>query len=458
MHVQEHIFTARGAALQMMNSRAPRVLLAGAAGTGKSRAILEKCHAMSLLTRGVKGLFLRKTARSLATSALKTWERDVIPEAMRDTSVTFYGGSAREPAQYRYSNGSSIAIGGLDDPMKVMSTDYDWVYIQEATEATLDDWQMVDTRLRNGVLSFQQLLADCNPDHPQHWLLNEAAEGKVEHLVSLHEDNPRYFNDDGTMTEEGVAYMARLDALSGVRYLRLRKGIWAAAEGVIYELFDAGLHVIDPFEVPTSWERIWSVDFGYTNPFVWQDWAIDEDGRAYLVREIYQTGRLVEDHARHIRNLCGLGEIDTRTGNRTPYVGPPRKPWERVMPSAIVCDHDAEDRATLERHLDMGTVPAEKAVESGIEATESRFKLAGDGRPRMFFFRDALVERDATLVDKRLPTCTVEEIPGYIWAPEPPSADRKKRQPVKRNDHGCDAKRYFVMEVDLHGKTSVRWG
>lgn len=436
MHVQEHVFTARGAALEMMNSRAPRILLAGAAGTGKSRAILEKCHAMNLLTRDVKGLFLRKTARSLATSALKTWERDVIPEAMRDASVTYYGGSAREPAQYRYSNGSSIAIGGLDDPMKVMSTEYDWCYIQEVTEATLDDWQMVDTRLRNGRLSFQQLLADCNPDHPQHWLLDEAREGRLNHLVSLHEDNPRYFNDDGSMTEEGVAYMARLDALTGVRYLRLRKGIWAAAEGVIYELFDPSLHVIDSFEVPKSWERIWSIDFGYTNPFVWQEWALDEDGRAYLVREIYMTGRLVEDHARQI--------LDITKGS--------------PEPSAIVCDHDAEDRATLERHLSMGTVAAEKTVANGIEMVESRFKLAGDGRPRMFFFRDALVERDATLVDKRLPTCTVEEIPGYIWAPEPKVGDRKQRQPVKRNDHGCDAKRYFAMEVDLHGATSVRWG
>lgn len=436
MTIQEHNFTARGGALAMMNSRAARILLAGAAGTGKSRAILEKCHAMNLLTSGVKGLFLRKTARSLATSALKTWERDVIPEAVKDGSVKFYGGSAREPAQYRYSNGSSIAIGGLDDPMKVMSTEYDWIYIQEATEATQDDWEMVDSRLRNGVLSFQQLLADCNPDHPNHFLLELARNGKLEHIVSLHEDNPRYFNDDGTPTPEGASYMERLDALTGVRYLRLRKGIWAAAEGVIYEMFDPSMHVIDSFEAPPSWERVWSVDFGYTNPFVWQEWALDSDQRAYLVREIYHTDRLVEDHARQILEL-------TKDSPR---------------PTAIVCDHDAEDRATLERHLGMGTVAAEKAVESGIEIVESRLRLAGDGRPRMFFFRDALVERDGSLVDKRLPTCTVEEIPSYIWAPEPPAQDRKKRQPVKRNDHGCDAKRYFAMEIDLHGQTSVRWG
>lgn len=453
----QHNFTPRGAALEMMRSREPEVLLAGAAGTGKSRAILEKIHLVCLLSPNVRALILRKTARSLATSALKTWERDVIPEATRDGTVEYYGGSAREPAQYRYKNGSSVAIGGLDDPMKIMSTEYDIIFIQEATEVTVDDWESANIRLRNGALSFQQLLADCNPGHPTHFLLDRAREGKLKHLVSLHEDNPRYFHEDGTLTDEGAEYMKRLDSLTGVRYLRLRKGIWAAAEGVIFESFDPNLHVIDPFEIPKSWERIWAIDFGHTNPFVWQDWALDEDRRGYLVREIYMSGRIVEDHARQIRYECGLGPLDL-DGNTLPYDGPERAPWEKVMPSAVVCDHDAEDRATFERHTGLGTVPADKAVLPGIDNIEARLRLAGDGRPRLFFLRNALIEVDQTLVDRKLPTRTVEEFPGYIWAAEPPSADRKQAQPVKRNDHGCDTTRYFGMEIDMHGPTNVRWG
>lgn len=436
MQVLKHEVELRGAALELANSRAKEILISGAAGTGKSRAVLEKLHLICLLTPGVKALILRKTARSLATSALRTWERDVVREAMRDGSIWYYGGSAREPAQYRYRNGSAVVIGGLDDPMKVMSTEYDIAFIQECTEVSEEDWESVNIRLRNGAISFQQIIGDCNPGHPTHWLLERAATGKLLHLVSQHEDNPRYFLPDGTPTVEGQAYIERLDSLTGVRYLRLRKNIWAAAEGVIFENFDPAVHVIDRFDIPDHWQRIEAVDFGYTNPFVWQDWALDGDGRGYLVQEIYMTGRLVEDHARQILQL---------RGNRRP-------------PSAIVCDHDAEDRATLERHLRQGTVPAEKAVTSGIELVQSRLKLAGDGRPRLQFFRDAVVERDRSLVDRKLPTSTVEEIPGYVWAPEPPSADRKREQPVKRNDHGCDTTRYFVCEADLRGQTRVRWG
>ena len=437
MQVLQHHFEPRGAARAMMNSRASEVLISGAAGTGKSRAVLEKINLMCMLTPGTRALIARKTARSLATSALRTWERDVVPEGLKTGAVHFYGGSAREPAQYQYpDNGSAVVIGGLDDPMKIMSTEYDVAFIQECTEVSEEDWESVSIRLRNGALKsgLHQLIGDCNPSHPTHWLLERAKSGKLQHLVSAHEDNPRYFHADGTPTTEGVAYIARLDSLTGVRYLRLRKNIWAAAEGVIYESFDRNLHVIPRFPVPANWERIWTIDCGFTNPFVWQDWALDHDRRAYLVREIYMTGRLVEDHARQIMALGG------------------------PAPSAVVVDHDAEDRATFERHTGFGTVPAHKAVTEGIELVESRLRLAGDGKPRMMFFEDALIERDPSLVERKLPTCTVDEIPGYIWAAEPPGGDRKQRQPVKRNDHGADAARYLTAEIDLHGPTNVRWG
>lgn len=438
---QRHVFTPYGAAAQLYRERSGEVVLSGAAGTGKSVGVLHRVHLRNLLNRNTRGLIVRKTARSLSTSALKTWERDVVNDALRDGSVSYYGGSAREPAQYRYSNGSSVALGGMDDPLKIMSTEYDWIYAQECTELDETDWEMASSRLRNGAVrdkktgvAVQQLFGDCNPDHPNHWVLDRERRGVLKLLVSHHEDNPRFFHRDGTMTPDGEQYMARLDALTGVRYLRLRKGIWAAAEGVIYEHYDPALHVIDPFPVPDSWERVWSIDFGYTNPFVWQDWALDEDRRAYLVREVYMSGRLVEDHARQIMALGG------------------------PSPSVVVCDHDAEDRATWERHTGLGTVPAHKAVNEGIELVAARFKLAGDGRPRISYFRDALVERDQSLVAKKLPTCTADETPAYIWAPEPPGADRKERKPVKKNDHGKDAERYFVADIDLHGSTNVRWG
>ncbi len=463
-----HHFRPRGAAAELMRYRGGEVLIAGAAGTGKSRTALEKAHLMCLLTPRVKGLVMRKTAVSLTTSAIATYERDVAAQALLDGTVTFFGGNRREPAQYRYSNGSSIALGGMDNPMKIMSTEYDWIFAQEATELDVEDWEAATTRLRNGVLSFQQLLADCNPQQPSHWLKQRCDAGTTRMLTSLHEDNPRYYaeclsHEDGAQphagsptgyvrrTPEGEAYMAKLDALTGVRYLRLRKGIWAAAEGVIYDEWQDATHLVDRFTPPTSWVRIWAVDFGYVHPFVWQEWVIDPDGRMYLYREIFHTRRLVEDHARQIRALHGLGPIE-RDGRAAPYAGPPVAEHDRVLPRAIVCDHDAEDRATLERHLGMGTIPANKTVSEGIQAVQARTRILPDGRPRIMIMRDACVERDRELLDARAPASTAEEISGYVWL------DHKvKDQPVKERDDGMDAMRYAAAEQDLRGVTRVRW-
>lgn len=252
------------------------------------------------------------------------------------------------------------------------------------------------------------------------------------------------------MTEEGAAYIERLDNLTGVRKLRLRDGIWAAAEGVIYEEFNPAIHIVDRFTVPEDWRRAWSFDFGYVNPFVWQDWAISPDDQFVLVREIYRTNRLVEDHARDIRRICGWGEIG-RDGRPLKHDGPPVTGWDAKEPYILICDHDAEDRATLERHIGFPTRPANKNVNDGIQATAARYRLDGKGRARMVFMRDAVVHRDILLEDQKKPMSTVEELPGYVWS------DKGKDEPMKEGDHGCDAKRYFVMERDVQPQPRVRF-
>ena len=291
--------------------------------------------------------------------------------------------------------------------------------------------------MRHGRLSFQQLLAACNPDAPTHWLKQRCDRGLTRLINSRHEDNPVYYNSDGTLTERGRDYIGKLDRLTGVRHARLRLGLWAAAEGMVYDQFQEAVHVVDPFSIPEHWPRYLSVDFGFTNPFVAQWWAEDEDGRLYLYREIYRTRRTVDQHARDI-----LDQVTTPDGR-----------WLEPRPAAVVCDHDAEGRAVLERELGVETTPAHKSVLDGIQAVQARLRVAEDGKPRLFFVRGALVERDPELEGARRPTCTVEEIPGYIWSR---SRDgREKDQPVKDDDHGMDAMRYMVAHRDLAEQREV---
>lgn len=433
-----HRYAPRGACKALLSCRAPEVLLSGPAGTGKSRGCLEKLNLQALKYPGMRALIVRKTLASLGSTALVTWREHVVAEALRAGQVKWYGGSQQESAQYRYRNGSVIVVGGMDKATKIMSSEYDVAYVQEAIELTVSDWEAITTRLRNGKLPYQQLIADTNPDVPTHWLKQRADRGDVLLLESRHEDNPVYFHDDGQMTEAGRAYiLGVLDRLTGVRHARLRRGLWVAAEGMIYDGYDPAVHLLDRFDIPDHWTRWWSIDFGYTHPLVLQCWAEDGDGRLYLYREIYRTKRTVDQHAADILSVVAPGGS-----------------WIEPRPRAIVCDHDAEGRATLERCLGMPTVKAHKAVSEGIQAVQARWRPAGDGRPRLFLLRDSVVTRDAAQAEALKPCSTAEEIPGYVWAVKP--GGELKEQPVKEHDDGCDALRYMVAERDLGGRPGIR--
>ena len=444
----EHRYRPVGSAAELFRCRQPEVLLSGAAGTGKSRACLEKIHAICLNSPNVRALIVRKTAVSLTSTGLVTFREIVAKEAIESGELVFYGGSRTEAAGYRYGNGSYLTIGGIDKASRIMSSEYDCVFVQEGTELTEDDWESLTTRLRNGKVSFQQLMADCNPGPPGHWLNQRCMRGQTVMINCRHEDNPKLF-DDGNWTAEGASYIKVLEGLSGVRYLRLRKGVWAAAEGLVYETFDPAVHLYKPVLLPPKdWTRYLSIDFGYRNPFCAQWWAEDHDGRLFMYREIYMTGRLVEDHARQILEVVKRGN------------GHYADEWP---PRFIVCDHDAEDRATLERYLEVSTVAAMKTVSDGVQAVQSRLKIRDNGRPGLYICRDALVERDPVLADAHKPCCIQDEILEYVWdaskmrASAKGAGDTAREAPLKENDHSMDAMRYLVAELDLVGRPRVRF-
>lgn len=427
-----HRYEPRGAAVRLLECRDGEVLIAGSAGTGKTVACLHKIHLAALKYPKSRHLIVRKTALSLSSTTLVTWRERVAGEALDSRLIRFFGGSPQKPAAYQYKNGSEVVIGGMDKASKIMSSDYDLVYAGEATELVIDDWEAIITRLRHGGMPYSQAIADCNPDRDTHWLNLRAESGLITMLRSVHRDNPRYYHADGTLTAAGVDYIeGKLGRLTGVRRLRLLDGIWAAAEGLVYEEWDPAVHLVDAMPAGwESWPRYWVIDFGHTNPIVVQFWAEDPDGRLWMYREIYHTGQLVEDVAKQVKAIVAPGGK-----------------WIEPQPTAVICDHDAEDRATFERHAGVSTRAAKKDVSPGLQAVATRLRRAGDGRPRLFIVRDACVRRDRSLVEAGKPACTEHEFTGYVWKK---GLDGKPvpEEPVKENDHGMDCVRYIVMERD----------
>lgn len=438
----------RGAARELWRCTAHEQMLSGPAESGKTVPWCHKLHALMWAFPGCQLVMARKLLVDLYPSVFQTWLR--VTKSRTDNPagqyLRYYGGA--KPEWVSLPNGSRLWLAGLDHPGKALSSERDGVYINQAEEVALEDWETLLTRTtgRGAVMPWTFVGGDCNPGPPTHWILDRfqpsnPVPGRV-FLESRHEDNPALFHADGTITEQGRRSLAILDGLTGTRKERLRHGRWAQAEGVVYEGWDPGVHLVDPFPIPDDWPRYRAIDFGYINPFVCLWGATDPDGRLYIYRELYGTRRLVEEWA---------------DGRRGSEMVNPHNIWslssgERYR--ATVRDHDAGEGAILESR-GIPTVPAYKAVREGIQAVAARLTVQPDGKPRLMVFRGARVNPpDPHLMQDRKPTCTADEFPGYVWHTK--GGQDRHEEPLKEDDHGCDAARYLVAHLDGLGEPDVK--
>lgn len=297
-------YAPHGAAREIFARRDPEVLLDGPAGTGKSRACLEKLHLAALKYPKMRGIIVRKVRDDLREAALQTFDIHVLSPF---DNVRKVGGENVQ--HYAYPNGSRIVVAGLDRDTKVMSAEYDMAYAQEATELDEEEWEKLTTRLRNGKMPYQQLIADCNPGAQSHWLNQRCERGVTTRLTSRHEDNPVLWDGEG-WTAGGQSYIARLDNLTGARKERLRYGKWVSSEGAAFAEFYRPQHVIEPFAIPGTWTRWTATDYGYNDPWatVWLARSPDRQ-RVVCYREAYQTGLTAKEQAQRFKFLTGMESI-----------------------------------------------------------------------------------------------------------------------------------------------------
>lgn len=381
-------------------------MLSGPSDTGKSVTRCLQLHWTALRYPNSQHSIVRKSYESMAGSVLKTFGR-----VIAGAGVMVIG--ADSPRLYNYPNGSQVWVGGMDKPEKTLSSERDTIFVNQAEQLTLQDWEMLSriTSGRGAVVKWPQLYGDCNPGGSKHWIREQAKCGKLALFESRHEDNPTIYRQDGTFVEDGETVrgqlvqvggarrMAALDALTGVRYLRLRKGVWATAEGAVFENFDVTVHVL---KRPASEFKRWFLcqDEGFSNPAVILLVGEDSDGRWHVAREFYQTGQLEEAVVKvakqwFVEFKCELDAVDSAAAGLI---------------------------ATL-KSLGVNAVGGKGHVEDGCNKIRDRLKVQGDGKPRLTF-------------DPSCENC-VNEMESYVLKP---GSD----VPVKENDHCCDAIRYLA--------------
>lgn len=396
--------------LKAWNDRAPILLASGSAGGGKSLFAARKLNYYLLRYPGAFGLIVRKTRESMSAGTALMMESEVLDPKQSEHVAS--------RSRFLYRNGSMAVYLGMSttaERQRIRSIGrtggVDFCWIEEAVELQRDDFEALRARMRGSAAPWRQMVLTTNPDAPEHWINADLIVGGG---ASVHysgaADNP-YVDDQ---------YRETLASLTGVNRLRLAEGKWVRAEGIVHNNWDPAVNLVDRFDLDPGWRRIGAIDVGWESPTVAQWWAIDDDGRMILYREIYRTHLALEECVDMIVELQGDENvdwyIDYAGGNRSPRIG---------------------------------TQAANKDVMPGLQAVNARLRVAGDGRPRMMLFHDALCHpEDERLIEARLPTRTAGEFAGYVWqrrATDGAVLD----QPVKANDHGMDAARYAAMAADV---------
>lgn len=407
-----------GGAKEFWDYDGHEVILSGPFETGKTIAALSKLHYLLQLHDNARALMVRKTYKSLVTSAIVSYETKVlsIPPDDFSSPISKYGGE--KPEFYDYSNGSRLTCGGLDNAGKFLSAEYDYIYVNQAEELELDDWEKLVGRAtgRAGNAPYPQVMADCNPGPPTHWILQRPS---IKLIEQRHEYNPVLFNQEtGEITEQGKRTMFILDALTGIRYQRGRLGLWVAAEGVIYDNFSLAENVTADAEYNPDPPVIFGVDDGYAHgqgpgtesyhPRVFLLGQETPIGGVNIFAEYYHTGELSE---RSIAEVLSW-----------PY---------RKAEIAYVDSSAAELKARL-WEADIHTVGATHKVSEGIKNVR---RMICDGH--------------GVRLLRIHPRCTnlIRELQSYRYDGQSHLAIIGEPKPLKVDDHGVDALRYLCWHL-----------
>ena len=308
----------------------------------------------------------------------------IITARRGDVENRFYMFGGRDESSYALIQGITLAGVMLD-------------------EVALMPRSFVEQALARCSVERAKFWFNCNPDNTRHsfreeWIL-KAQDHNALHIHFRMEDNPSL--SEGTRERYRTMY-------SGVFYQRYILGLWVAAEGVIYDMFDQTENTYreGPVDMHFRCPRCIAIDYGTTNPCVFLE-IFDDDGITRVDREYRWDSRKEHKQKTDEEYADDLMEF---MGAHCPVF---------VDPSA------ASFIAALERR-GVYVISADNNVLDGIRKTGN------------------LMQRRKLLINE---SCAglLDEISSYLW--DDKAALRGEEKPIKQNDHAPDALRYYVNSL-----------
>ena len=264
----------------------------GARGGGKSWFVRWKAILLCLNFPGIKVLITRKTYRELLNN-------HIVPLLVMLHGIAVYNKSDKV---FKFPNGSTIWFGYCahdSDLGQYQGAEYDVWFADEAGQF-LENWiSDIDVCVRGANNFPKRTYFTLNPGGPSHGFFRRIFIDK-RYTEDEHPEDYAFIQalvtDNVALMKMQPAYMRSLEKLPPKIREAWLHGSWDVYEGQFFEdFFDRPdhyidrqyTHVIEPFEIPDGWKIYRSFDWGYAKPFSCGWWAVDYDGVAYRILELY---------------------------------------------------------------------------------------------------------------------------------------------------------------------------
>ncbi|MCX5783109.1 MAG: PBSX family phage terminase large subunit [Elusimicrobia bacterium] len=320
---------------------------------------------------------LRRTSYQLFIDLLKEYGR-YFPECHNQNEDYYTLGESR------------IYFFSLDIADKLKSTEFNYIWMEEANEFEYEDYIVLLTRLsaRCEEGERNQIFLSLNPSDSSGWIPQRLLQQKdVDTIYSTHTNNP-------FLSQDYVQTLLDLKEQDEDYYRVYAMGQWGKTRDLVYPRY----FLCD--ELPTAAEEIfWGLDFGFNSPSALVKIALKE-GALYVCEKLYGPGKSTADI------ISTLAE-EIPQDDRHQY---------------IFADSAEPDRIAEIFNAGFNIHPSEKSVRDGIMSVK-KFKL--------------FIAKDSPNL--------IKEIKNYKWKSD--MAGNILEEPVKFQDHALDALRYGVHSL-----------
>lgn len=388
----------------------------GARGGGKSHVVRIKSIGGALTYEKIRILIVRKEYPELEQSLIIPM-RGMIP-----AEVATYNGANR---MFTFVNGSIIKFGhyGDSDVDEYQGQEWDWIFMDEATQFTEDKFRKLGACLRGATKIPRRMYLTCNPGGVGHeWVKRLFVDKEYQkgEKASDYTFIPATVEDNPQLLAASPEYLQMLEMQPEDVRRAWRYGDWDALAGTFFPEFQTDTHVIEPFfRIPDEWKKYRAFDYGL-DMFACLWVAVDFEGRCYVYREVQQPNLIVSEAAKLMLDL-------TPPHEKIEFTIAPPDMWNRQKDSG-------KQMAEVFAHNGVGIVKASNNRIQGWMAVKEMLKPLKNENDKA----GVLVTKDCRGLIRNIRLIQHDEKNPSDCATEPHNIT-----------HICDALRYYCITRTL---------